>query len=73
MTFLSTLPSSNENSERKSNPITYPLYMDLSESTFLASSTPPNKQFFKLKSEFKSRDDVSNSQTIKKKFLHLKE
>ena len=35
--------------------------MYLSESAFLANLTPPNKQSSKVKSEFKSRDHVSNS------------
>ena len=33
---------------------------------FLANSTPPNKQSFKVKLIFKSPDHVSNSETIKK-------
>ena len=37
MTFLPTLPSSNEHSGRESNPITQPVYMYLSGSAFLAS------------------------------------
>ena len=42
--------------------------MDLSGSAFLANLTPPNKQSFKLKSELKPRDHVSNSETIKELF-----
>ena len=41
MTFLPTLPSGNENFERKSNPITLPLYTYLSRSAFLANLTTP--------------------------------
>ena len=37
----------------------------LSGSAFLANLTPSNKQSFKVKSEFKSRNHVSNSQAIK--------
>ena len=36
MPFLPTLPPSNENSERESNPIPKPLYTHLSGSAFLA-------------------------------------
>ena len=60
-TFLSTLPSGNENSERESNPISWPLYTYISGSALLASVTPANKQSFKVKSKFKSHDHVSNS------------
>ena len=35
--------------------------MYLSGSAFLVNLTPPNKQSFKVKSEFKYRDHVSNS------------
>ena len=35
--------------------------MNLSGSAFLANLIPPNKQSFKEKLEFKSRDHVSNS------------
>ena len=35
--------------------------MYLYGSGFLANLTPPNKQFFKVKLEFKSRDHVSKS------------
>ena len=58
MTFLSMLPSGNENSERESNPILEPLYTYLSGSAFLANLTSPNRQSFKVKSEVKSRDYV---------------
>ena len=61
MTFLPMLPSGNENSERESNLIPYPVYTYLSGSAFLTNLTPPNKQSFTVKSEFKSRDHVSNS------------
>ena len=61
MTFLPTRRSGNENSERESNPIPYPVYTYLSGSAFLANLTSPNKQSFKVKSELKSRDYVSNS------------
>ena len=42
--------------------------MYLSRSVFLANLTPSNKQSFKVKSEFKSHDNVSNSE-IKKLIL----
>ena len=61
MKFLPILPSGNEISERKSNPIPQSLYTCLSESLFLANLIPPNKQSFKLKLVFKYRDYVSNS------------
>ena len=51
--------SGNENSERESNPIPWPPYTYLSGSALLANLTTPNKQSFKLKSKFKSRDHVS--------------
>ena len=60
MTFLPMLPSSNENSERELNPIPQPVYKYLSGSAFLAHLRPPNKQSFKVKSEFKSCHHVSN-------------
>ena len=47
------LPSGNENSERESNPVPYPLYLYLSGSRFLVSFTDPNKQLFNVKSVFK--------------------
>ena len=53
MTFFPTLPSVNENSEQKSNPILWPLYLYLPRSPFLISSTDPNKQLFNVKSVFK--------------------
>ena len=43
MTFLPTLPSDNENYNRESNPIPWPLYTYLSGSAFLATLTSPNK------------------------------
>ena len=58
MTFLSTLPSTKENFVPESNPVRQTLHMHLSESTVLANLTLPNKQSFKVKSEFKLR--VSN-------------
>ena len=59
MTFLPTLLSGNENSERKLNHNRYiGVYLD----QYFFS--PPNKQSFKVKSEFKYRDHVSNSYTI---------
>ena len=54
MTFLPTLPSGNENSERESNLITKPLYTYSSELAFLVQS-------FKIKTVFQSRDHASNS------------
>ena len=53
MTFLPMLPSVNENSERKSNPMPYPLYLYLSGLAFLVSFTDPKKQLFNIKSVFK--------------------
>ena len=50
----------NENSERELNPIPQTLYTYLSGSAFLVNLAPPNKQPFKVKSEFKSQDHVSN-------------
>ena len=47
------LPSVNKNSERGSNPIPYPLYLYLSESAFLVSSTDRNVQLFNVKYVFK--------------------
>ena len=35
--------------------------MYLTMSAFLANLTPPDKQYFQVKSEFKSCDNVSNS------------
>ena len=60
MTFLPKLPSGNEFSERKSNPIPQPLYTHLTESALLANLKPPNKQFFKVKSKFKCHNHASN-------------
>ena len=59
-TLLPTLPSGHENSERESNPIPEPVYTCSSGSEFLANLEPPNKQSYKVKSEFKSRDHVPN-------------
>ena len=58
MTFFHTFPSANENSERESNPMAKLLYLYLSGSSILGSFTDPNKQSFKLKSVFKSRERV---------------
>ena len=58
MTFLPVLPSSNEHSERKLNLPPKPVFRYLSGSPFLANSTSPNKQYFKVKSKFKSHDHV---------------
>ena len=58
MIFLPTIPSVNENSERKSFSILQPLYTCLSGLEL--NLTPPTKQSFKVKSEFKSRDYGSN-------------
>ena len=52
MTFLPMLPSGNENSECELNPVPCPLHTYLSRSPFLANRTPPNKQSFKVRSEF---------------------
>ena len=54
MTFLPTLPSSNENYEQESNPISKPLHTYWSGAAFLGQS-------FKVKTVFKSRDHGSNS------------
>ena len=56
MTFLPTLPSGDDNSERELNPIPQSPYIYLSGSGFLANFTPPNKQSFKVKFKFKSCD-----------------
>ena len=61
MTFLLTLPAGNENSECKSNPIHNHYICIYQALAFLANSTPPNKHYFKVKLEFKSRGHVSNS------------
>ena len=61
MTFLPTPPSGNGNSQRESNLIPQPVYTYLSESTFLSKLTPPDKESFKVNSEFKSLDHVSTS------------
>ena len=58
--FFTTLPSDNENFEREPNSVPEPLYTNLFNLAFLADLTPPNKQSFKVKSEFKSRDYASN-------------
>ena len=47
--------------EGELNPIPKPVYTYLPGSAFLANLTPQNKQYFKVKSEFKSRDHVFNS------------
>ena len=52
MTYLPILPSGKENSERKSNSMPYPLYLHLSRSAFLVTSTDPNKQLPNVKSVF---------------------
>ena len=52
ITFFPTLPSVNENSDRESNLMSEPLYLYLSGSAFLISSTDPNKQSFNVKSVF---------------------
>ena len=44
--------------------------MRSSGSAFLVNLTPPNKQFFKAKSKFKSRGIESNSLTIKNVFFY---
>ena len=59
------LPLGKYNSECKSNRIPQPEYTYLPGSAFLTNLTPPNKQPFKVKSKFESRDHVSNSNTIK--------
>ena len=61
MKFLPMLLPGHENSECKSNPIPQPVYTYLSGSAFLGNVTPLNQQSFKVKSEFKSRDHLSNS------------
>ena len=61
MTFLSMLAPGAESSEREKNPMPWPLYKYLSRSALLANLTLSNVQSFKVKSEFKSRDYVSNT------------
>ena len=53
ITFFPTLPSDNENSERESNSMSYPLYLYLSRSSILVSFTDPNKQLLNVKSVYK--------------------
>ena len=53
MTFFPTLPSVNENSERESNTMPQSLYLYLSRSAFLVSSTDPNKKLFNVNSLLK--------------------
>ena len=53
MTFFLMVASSNENSERESNPMLQLLYLYLCRSAFLVSFTDPNKQLPNLKSVFK--------------------
>ena len=60
VTFLPTLASVNDNSEREHNPIPKSLYTGLFGSASSANLTLPNRQSFKVKSEFKSPDHVSN-------------
>ena len=55
------LPSDDKNSEPESNPMLYQLYLYISESVFLVNFTAPDKQSFRVKSVFKSRDHLSNS------------
>ena len=49
MTFLPILPSVNENLERESNPMPWPLFLCLSGSAFLVSLTDQNKQLSNVK------------------------
>ena len=44
------LPSGKEYSPRESNPMPYPVYLYLSRSVFLISSSDPNKQLLSVKS-----------------------
>ena len=60
-TFLPTLPSVNENFDRESNPMPYPLYLYSSVSAFVVCFTDPNKQLFSVKSVFKSLDHGSSA------------
>ena len=53
MIFLPMLPSVNKKSERESNPMSQPLYLYLSGSAFLVSSTDPNKRLFDVKDVFR--------------------
>ena len=53
MIFLPMLPSVNKKSERESNPMSQSLYLYLSGSAFLVSSTDPNKQLFDVKHVFR--------------------
>ena len=52
MTFLSKLPSGDENCENSLNPVSWVLYQFLSGSAFLLSYTAPNKQLRNMKSVF---------------------
>ena len=61
MTFLPMLPPGKKNFERESNPHTITSIHIFIRISILANLTPPTKQPFKLKSEFKYHDHVSNS------------
>ena len=69
MILFSTLVSGNENSEHDVNPIPYAIFIATMYVficiRILADLTPPNKQSFKVKSEFKYRNHVSDSSTTK--------
>ena len=60
MTFLPLNPSVNKNSERESNTMPYLLYLYLSGSALLVSTTDPNKQLFNGKSVLKSLEHGSS-------------
>ena len=66
MTLFPKLPLVNENSERESNPMLQSLHLYLSGSAFLARFLDANKQSFRVKPVFKSREYASNSYTINK-------
>ena len=54
----------NENPERESNPMLQLLYLYLSGSEFLVSTTDPYNQLFNVKSAFKSLDLESSVSEI---------
>ena len=53
MTFFPMLPSVDENPERESSPMPYPLYLHLSRSAFLVRFTDPNNHLPNVESVFK--------------------
>ena len=50
MTFFPNLSSVNKSYEQESNPMSWPVYLNLSGSAFLVSFTDPNNQLTNMKS-----------------------